>query len=65
MDIPNFSDILLRKFHNFVKDSLAEDDAIPAGQNERFREERGLRKFVNELEAEMDKRGLVYTKIKW
>lgn len=66
-DITKMSDNGLRAMQRAIRDRLLEEDELPEGQEKVY----GLRQFndwkiqADEIETELDRRGVSYDKIPW
>lgn len=66
MRIDKLSDSGVRMLHEGVQRALAADDSLPAGKKKfEVRELPDWKEWAEQLEAEMDSRGLDYQKIGW
>ena len=67
MNIPGYSTNGLKMMQEGVRKALAEDDALPAGQDKVYnvREFPDWGEHSDRIEAELDSRGAVYTKVSW
>lgn len=66
MDIPSLSDGSLKDLHNLIAETLAVDDALPAGGKRwGVREYPDWRRQADAFEAEMEKRSIKFIPISW
>lgn len=67
MNIPGFSDNGLKMMQDGIRNALKEDDATPAGAAKPYgvREFSDWRVHSDQIEAELDKRAVSYTKVAW
>ncbi|MBO9535584.1 hypothetical protein [Herbaspirillum sp.] len=66
-NIKGMSDIGLKAMQKSIVDCLERDDQLPKGQEKIYgvREFSDWRDMSNEIEAELDRRGIKYNKICW
>ncbi|WP_343585423.1 hypothetical protein [Herbaspirillum sp.] len=66
-NVKGMSDISLKAIQKSVIDCLERDDQLPEGQEKAYgvREFSYWRDMSNEIEAELDRRGIIYNKICW
>jgi hypothetical protein len=67
MNIPGYSTNGLKMMQDGLRKALADDDALPTGQDKLYgvREFPDWREQSNKIEAELDSRGAIYTKVAW
>lgn len=67
MNIPGYSTNGLKMMHEAIRNALAHDDALPSGQEKIYgvREFADWREQADKIEAELNSRGVTYTKIIW
>ena len=67
IDVDKLSTNALLMLYNPIRAALEQDDATPKGQPKLYgvREHPDWRLWAKELEAELDKRGVMYTKVTW
>ncbi|MGA2398862.1 MAG: hypothetical protein ABSG30_12465 [Steroidobacteraceae bacterium] len=67
VDVGNFSDGGIKKLHDAVLDALDKDDKTPPNQDKPYgvRQFPDWRQWSDALEAELQKRKIPFSKVKW